>query len=124
MAPADIPPTSPTLSVAATAERLDVSTKTIRRRIEAGEISATLVRGPHGPEYRIAAWSVERARFPPDFADRTMAAVPGASLDGREAVEAFGRLSIRTPRGASAIGGAARVREALANPHLYSVHHG
>ena len=51
-----------TLSVKAAAARLGVSTRTIRRRIKAGDLEASLVDGPYGHEYRIPLAAIQTAQ--------------------------------------------------------------
>lgn len=51
-----------TLSVKQAAARLGVSTRTIRRRIKAGELEASLTDGPYGQEYRIPLESIQTAQ--------------------------------------------------------------
>jgi excisionase family DNA binding protein len=51
-----------TLSVKAAAARLGVSTRTIRRRIKAGELEASLTDGPYGQEYRIPLEAIQTAQ--------------------------------------------------------------
>ncbi len=51
-----------TLSVKEAAARLGVSTRTIRRRIKAGELEASLVDGPYGQEYRIPLAAIQTAQ--------------------------------------------------------------
>lgn len=49
------------MTIAQAAERLGVSTKTVRRWIKAGRLPAELVDGPYGPEYRVPATAVQTA---------------------------------------------------------------
>jgi MerR family copper efflux transcriptional regulator len=51
-----------TLSVKQAAARLGVSTRTIRRRIKAGELEASLTDGPYGQEYRIPLEAIQTAQ--------------------------------------------------------------
>ena len=46
-------------TIAEAAEVLDVSTKTVRRRIHKGEIPAELVDGPYGQQYMIPADAID-----------------------------------------------------------------
>ena len=49
-------------TIAEAAAMLDVSTKTIRRRIHKGEIPATLEPGPYGDQYMIPANAIDTAQ--------------------------------------------------------------
>ena len=49
-------------TIAEAAAMLDVSTKTIRRRIHKGEIPAELVDGPYGQQYMIPADAIDTAQ--------------------------------------------------------------
>lgn len=53
---------SRTYSIAEAAERLGLSKKTVRRRIQKGDLPAKLEEGPYGPEYRIPAEAITTAQ--------------------------------------------------------------
>jgi excisionase family DNA binding protein len=66
------------MTISQAAKTLGVSTRTIRRYIKAGKISATLIAGPFGEEYRIF-------ELPPELISQTSSEVtgkdPGQMLD-------------------------------------------
>lgn len=64
-------PAAATVSLREAAERLGVSPRTMRRYVRDGTVSASQAVGPHGPEYRIEAATLDR-----------LAATPGQSVKG------------------------------------------
>ena len=49
-------------NIAEAAEMLGISKRTVRRRIQKGELPADLEEGPYGPEYRIPAEAITTAQ--------------------------------------------------------------
>ena len=64
------------MTIAQAAEKLGISTRTVRRYIKAGRIEARLVVGPFGEEYRIDG-------LPEGFASAHRAEAPAAGTPGR-----------------------------------------
>ena len=65
------------MTIAQAAEKLGVSTRTVRRYIKAGKIEARLVRGPFGEEYRIDS-------LPESFTSARKEETTGKAIQGME----------------------------------------